>query len=285
MKKILITGHKGLIGKELLNQLAQTNNYEVIVVDRNTSSVNTIKLDLADNWSDNLLPDKIDVVVHLAQSEKFREFPNAALDIFGINTQSTLKLLNYARKVGAQKFVYASSGGVYGSSENSFVENHPLTANKDLGFYLGTKLCSEILVESYSSIFTTNILRFFFVYGREQKKSMLIPRLVESVKNKNKIILQGDNGIVINPIHVSDAATAIVNVIKLNSSDNYNIAGNENLSLKKIAEIISNYTNVEPVFDIKHNEESRNLLGDNSKMIKYLHNPLVKFEEGLKELV
>jgi UDP-glucose 4-epimerase len=288
MKKILITGGNGLIGYELIRQIEGLYKVTMLVREEpvnKRAGINYVVCDLSKEWNDTILPKNIDCVVHLAQSEKFREFPGTALDIFNVNTLTTLKLLNYARNANATNFIYASSGGVYGNSNKGFVENEPLVANKDLGFYLGTKLCSEILVESYANIFNSIILRFFFVYGKNQRKTMLIPRLVESVKSKTKIILQGENGIVINPIHVSDAAKAVAKSIEHVGSNKYNISGNENLSLREIAAKIGTLTDSPPVFDIIPSAESKDLIGDNSKMIKELHKPEVSFSQGVRELI
>ena len=50
------------------------------------------------------------------------------------------------------------------------------------------------------------ITRPFFIYGTNQKKHMLIPRLIQNIKNSNEIILTSNEGIKINPIHVKDAS-------------------------------------------------------------------------------
>src|SRR4030042_288576 len=115
------------------------------------------------------LPKSIDAVIHLAQSEHFREFPMHAESIFKVNTASTLRLLEYARQAQVKIFVLASSGGIYGHGDEGFREDQPIEAKDDLGFYLGTKLCAEIIAENYSSFMNIVILRFFFIYGPRQR--------------------------------------------------------------------------------------------------------------------
>jgi len=230
MLKCLITGATGLIGKKVLQQLRE--NYEVFVLLHNESqnnilnnSVNYIIHDLAGPIDPNRLPEKMDIIIHLAQSEHFRDFPEKAVEVFNVNTLSTLHLLDYAGNSGVKKFIYASSGGIYGTGEHGFKEDEHIIASGDLGFYLGTKLCSEVILKNYSALMDIVILRFFFVYGPGQRKSMLIPRLVESVKNKKSISLQGNDGIKINPTHVDDAAMAVVKALSLNGSYQINVAG------------------------------------------------------------
>lgn len=284
MKHILITGCNGLIGDALIEQLRNKALFQLYGISRSVNTkVSTFELDLSTNWSDDVLPKKIDVVIHLAQSEKFRDFPESANEVFQVNTLSTLKLLEYARKAGAKKFIYASSGGVYGNSDIGFNEESPLQPNKDLGFYLTTKFSSELIVGNYASFFDINILRFFFVYGEKQRKNMLIPRLIDSVKTGKAILLQGEEGIKINPIYVNDAAKAIACIILKNGSFNVNIGGSETASIKGICELIGKQLNVNPFFEYQASEV-KNLIGDISRM-KTIFSPSVTLEQGLKKML
>lgn len=285
MNKVLITGGSGLIGQSLIPKLAA--HFDVISLGK-TSPNGPIKehivLDLASDWSDEVLPSDIDAVIHLAQSAYFREFPEKSENVFQVNTLSTLKLLNYAQKAQASKFMYASSGGVYGKGNESFVEDTPIISNNKLGFYLGTKLCSEVLVESYASFFDVDIMRFFFVYGEQQRETMLIPRLLNAVIAGDPITLQGEGGIKINPIYVEDASQAIVKLLSSKGSHQVNIAGAEVLSLKQIAEIIESKVHHKPSF--KHVEgEPQHLIGDASKMNKLLGKPQTSFSQGIDRLL
>ena len=79
-----------------------------------------VVVDLSSDWKISELPTKIDVIYHLAQSDKFRDFPAGAPDVFQVNINSTAKLLDYAKKTGVKSFIYASSGGVYGNGKNLF---------------------------------------------------------------------------------------------------------------------------------------------------------------------
>ncbi|MEW6470319.1 MAG: NAD(P)-dependent oxidoreductase [Bacteroidota bacterium] len=283
---VVITGSGGLIGSALLAALQ--NKHTLFAVGRSrpsNSEVNFIKLDLSSDWSITALPGKADAIFHLAQSEHFREFPQRTADVFEVNTVSTVKLLDYALKSGVKKFIYASSGGIYGFGDHGFSEEQEVVAHGDLGFYLGTKLCSEILVENYSKFFDVIIARFFFVYGKQQKRSMLIPRLVDNVRSGKEITLQGEEGIKTNPIHVSDAARAMVRCLDVNGSHKINIAGPEVLSLKQICGIIGKKVGKQPVIKYQENSIANHLVADVRKMNKMLGGPVVPFEKGVEDLL
>jgi len=287
-QKILITGASGLLGNRVAK--AFSYNHDVFAIVRELpitkiDGITYIEMDLSsDQWNENALPTSLDTIFHLAQSDKFRDFPNSAIDVFNVNIRSTARLLDYARSISAKRFVYASSGGVYGSGRNAFVENSPITPTGKLGYYLGSKLCSEIIAESYSQIITVGILRFFFMYGQEQKRSMLIPRLVDRIKQGLPISIQGDEGIYINPIHVDDAVQSLKRMINLDYSCTMNIGGPDVLSIRQIATIIAKELGKEAVFENVPGEIN-NLIGDIELMKKNLGEPQIHFSQGVKDLL
>jgi UDP-glucose 4-epimerase len=284
-RRILITGSNGLIGRALSRRLAEHKGFGVTGVGRHASVPGDICLDFAGEWSEADLPERTDVMIHLAQSENFRSFPERAQEIFSVNTVSTLRLLEYARKAGVQKFIYASSGGVYGNSDTMFQENSPLTSSKDLGFYLSTKFCSELLVENYYPFFEIVILRFFFVFGPAQKQDMLIPRLVRAVKSGTPITIQGEEGIRINPIYVEDAVTVMVNALSLKGSHKFNVAGFDTFSLRDIIRMIGEHTGHSPVIVNDRGSTPKSLLGDITKMKELLPHPEYPFSEAIKLMI
>jgi len=286
MKKVLIVGANGLIGRHLIERLR--TEYRVLALGRKDpriKNVSWVEQDLEYEIDFQKFPQEVDKVVYLAQSEHFREFPDKASSIFRVNTLRMLEIIDYARRKNVQNFIYASSGGVYGTGERGFSEDSTVPAKGYLGFYLSTKLCSEILAENYTEYMKIAVLRFFFVYGSGQKRSMLIPRLVDNVRAGNPITLEGEEGILINPTHVSDAVEAISASLCLENSEVFNIGGPDILSLKDICMTIGGRVGVEPVFKMLKNTKPKNLIGDISKMKKQLWEPVINFKKGLESVL
>lgn len=126
----------------------------------------------------------------------------------------------------------------------------PINTFGQLGNYFATKLCSEILTHNYTQFFDVTLLRLFFIYGKGQRRSMLIPRLIDNVRNRVPIKLTVNGGIQINPILVCDVVKLLELLITSSGSYTFNVAGPEVLSLKEILEIIAQETGVEPILDI-----------------------------------
>jgi nucleoside-diphosphate-sugar epimerase len=283
-KRCFITGATGLIGKQVLSNLKET--WEVFGLVRKpeengSGHLRAISCDLAKDWSTDAFPDRVEAVIHLAQSQHYREFPAQSDDIFRVNVSSTHRLLDYAHRAHAETFVLASSGGIYGYGDEPFQEESPISGRGDLGFYLGTKLCSEILAEAYTGFMNVIILRFFFVYGPGQPNDRLIPRLIIAVKRGSPIILHGEEGIKINPIYVTDAANAVCHALELTGSHKINVAGPEVKSLKQIGQHIGIVLKREPVFNIQRQNQPHHLVGATRRMGKLLGQPQVQFEHGI----
>ena len=116
MPNILVTGATGLVGSHLLEPLSRFYNIHAITRSKINNEILKVKwyhADLKDDFNIKILPANIEAVIYLAQSKDYKDFPKKAIDIFEINTVKLLKMLDYARKAGAKKFIYASSGGVY----------------------------------------------------------------------------------------------------------------------------------------------------------------------------
>lgn len=273
--KILVTGAQGLIGRRAVAALAGA--HEVWAVSRTGAALpggRALAADLAAPGFLSALPDGIDTIVHLAQSRHYADFPDQALDVFRVNVQSTALLLDWGRRHGLRRFILASAGGVDAAP----------SAGR-LAYYLGTKRAAELLAGAYGEEFPVVTLRFHFVYGRGQRPTMLVPRLVASVQAGRPITLAGPDGIRVSPTHVDDAAAAIVAAATLEESATIEVGGPESLSLRYIAECIGRRLGRAPVFDVGPRGEAADLVPDTSAFRALLASPGRRFDDGVGDLL
>lgn len=107
-KRIVITGSTGLVGRHFIEHYAHDYEIHALVQkkpDTEQKNVRYYECDLAAGLDVTLLPRTVDAVIHLAQSEKFRDFPASALSVFNVSVAATATLLDYAHKAQASHFV------------------------------------------------------------------------------------------------------------------------------------------------------------------------------------
>ncbi len=284
--KILVVGAAGNLGWFLCKDLVQNSN-DVFALVRPGRDVpdGCVKIEMELREINLEVLPRVDAVVYLAKSKHFRDFPDQWEDIFDINIRITLLLANWARVNGAKGFHYASSGGVYESGVVAVRENAEINVNRDTDFYVASRLSAEVLLRNYASSFESfSLIRPFFIYGPAQARSMLIPRLVDNVRQGREITLVGNEGLKINPIHVTDAAAAVSKLLTIKGFHALNIAGGEVLTLRQIVQTIGHALGKEPILKIKAGE-SGELVGDISKMTELLIEPRIKFRDGIRDLL
>lgn len=280
--KVLIVGASGLLGSSFCNLF--TDKYEIITLGRkNVNLIDNIYQDLAVPINIKLLPTKMDVIMYLGQSNEYKHLIDSSQNIFDINIARVLELLNYAKKIQLKQFIYASSGSVYNASNIPHKEDELIDYAKISNFYASSKICAEILVKNYSDFFTTTIIRPFYMFGEHQSKDMLIKKLIYNIKNEKTIFLNGENGIIINPIYVNYASMVLEKLLLVKRSSIFNIAGKEIISIKEICEIVGNKVLKKPIFE--YSQCSNDLIASTDKINSLFPDDVIKLKTCIINMI
>lgn len=297
MKKnyYLITGASGLLGYEVASKLSgNEKNYIYILIRK--ESVNCIKLknkfnnieviigDLSDINLYDKLPLKLNYIIHLAQSNEYKNFEKGFSDVLNINLKASFDLLQYALKINCERFFYASSGSVYDSDNqlDSFHEYSQLKL-KSIDLYSASKIATERILLAFDKKIEIVIGRFFFLYGLRQKEDMFIPRIINSVHSQKEIQIYKESGLIFNPTSVEFASECLINLLEKKAKGIFNIASKEKISLLDFVKITSEHLNIIPNLKFVSSDKSQNFLASIKlleKTIKINHND--KLEEFIK---
>jgi nucleoside-diphosphate-sugar epimerase len=197
MKKLIITGAEGNLGKHISEQAP----FHCLPVGRS-------------GW-DRLVevaPSDYQALIHCAYDLK-TDINSSPAEVLDSNIQSTARALNLCRVKMIKKFVFISSCSVYGDSSNTSESKlcQPVTMNGRI------KLFNEELIKSFC---TANgigylILRVFNSYGGDDCFSVVKKLMVCARENRPFILVNG--GLAERDfIHVSDVARYVCELLTLN---------------------------------------------------------------------
>jgi nucleoside-diphosphate-sugar epimerase len=261
----------GLLGEEL--------NYMIKKNGGNSTILKNIEYN-----NQNIIPEKIDTVFVVAQSSDYKKNPMTK-DLLYVNTILPLQIAMQAIEKDVKNFVYFSTGSIYQNSVNPHKEEEQIEHSTN-NPYVATKLSSEILLNSWKEKFEKLfIFRPFFMYGSGQNEQQIFPRMINSIKMKEKIQLANNLGLIFNPIHVFDAARFILETVENQSGFNiFNIAGKEKISLKDVVDKISKKIGSTGNIEISNANEAT-VLGSIEKMEKINFEFKINMNDGIEELI
>lgn len=286
--KILVTGASGFIGRNLLPVLTKRGARDTVFAVVRTipkdavPNVKWITADLGNVEWTKCLPDAhFDIVIHLAQSKHYRDFPSRVDDIFKINVQATVELAEWALSHGVSRFLFASTGNVYGFRSTVHREEDRCDPET---MYGASKLSAEILLKPFSDFMVVLALRFFGVYGPGQMEAML-PGIIQRFNAGDEITLAGNVGVRFNPIYVDDCSAAIYGLttaVSLSGYEVLNIGGAELIDLRQVSELMERYSGMKAVIRLT-SDQPKELVGSNEKLHRLCAlTPRTPFQEGFR---
>jgi len=182
-----------------------------------------------------------EIVIHLAAKISVNESIKNPSETFQINIAGTKNVIVACEKNGIKKLIVASSAAVYGEGIKNEKMNEESGKNP-ISPYGESKLKME--EELKNSILKNNIkiiiLRFFNIYGIGQSPEYagVITKFLRKIKNNESLNIFGDGMQTRDFISIQDVVNSINNAIKYNQSGIFNIASGEEITIKKLAQLM-----------------------------------------------
>ncbi len=208
------------------------------------------------------LPKSVKNVFHL-----YEVYKGSFSKMFRSNTSASLLLFDWARAAGVSKFIYLSSGEVYGQGQHLNED----CAYNPRNFYATTKFEAEILLKYYYKSFEINTVRIFFPFGKNLDQGY-IGSLFQLMKSGDTIDTEYR---VISPTFIDDIVMPLVKIREIHSNEIFNICGGS-IEVKTLIEKIEKLCNKSPK---KTNVGRVELTGDSAKarkLLDYAEAPLDK---------
>ena len=249
MKKLFITGGCGYVGSLMIQSFL--DKYIIKNVDtqwfgnklKEDKNLTNIKADIR-NLSGDFVDKNTYAVIHLAN---IANDPSVELDqtlSWEVNVLAAKNLIEKSIKAGVKKFIYASSGSVYGiKTEKNVTEDLDLVP---ISTYNKTKMVCERLLLSYRDKIDVYIVRPATVCGLSPRMRFDVSvnmLTLQALKNK-QITIMGGNQTRPN-IHINDMIRVYEHILVNDIDQGIYNAGFENISILDLGNKIKNKVDCE----------------------------------------
>ncbi len=294
--RIFITGGTGFIGKHVVEELAR-KNHNILILSRKSDTklfrdfknISFIQGDLSGLylWKNQLRKFKPEFAINLA----WEGIPDYGPEMSLKNLMNGLDLITALCELGCKKIVGVGSCWEYKGYTGKISEDAKLNvaafnafvAAKTSLYYFASEMTKKYDIQFIW-------VRPFFVYGLGQKKTSLIPYIINCSKNKKHPVinnLYGGNDF----INVKDVANAIAAILEKNNftSKNliYNIGSGHLVRVQEILKMIYDFYNVK--FQIKKLQSKiipGEIYADISRIKKDVGwRPSISIKKGIKEMI
>jgi len=311
---ILIIGGNGLIGAAVIDVLKYMNeslnyNISIYVTVRNSvklperfkdnKNINVIEYDVLNKLE---LNDKIDFVINTASPADPKSFSTNPIGVIETNFIGTMNVLDYCVNNNIKRFLYVSSGEVYGQAVeeiSSFDENYSgkIDSTSFRSCYPLGKLSAETLCACYKEQKGLDVViaRPCHTYGPtiQRSDSRASSQFIMNVVDGEDIVMKSEGKQVRSYCYSLDCATGLLRILVSGvNGEAYNVANNNSIvSIRELAETISKCGNRKVVFEIPDEQEkkgynpvTRSVL-NGEKLNKLGWNPCYDIHAGVKETI
>jgi nucleoside-diphosphate-sugar epimerase len=252
--KVLITGHRGFVGKHFIKYF-KSKNIEVVGVDIKDGK------DCRDFFK--TCDEVFDLVIHLAAIVGGREtIENEPLSV-ATDLSIDAEMFNWAVKTGQKKIVYYSSSAAYPISlqktnSNVYLKESDIDLNNisNPDFSYGwAKLTGEMLAnfakEKYGM--SVYVFRPFSGFGKDQDLTYPFPSFIDRVcRGVDEFEIWGNGQQVRDFIYIDDIIEATMKAVELDIQEPINLGTGIPTSFNELAKIMFDISGYKPKNGIKH---------------------------------
>ena len=274
--RFLVTGGSGFIGSHVVDALVGAGAEEVLVLDAElrresldaaeaSGRVRAEQGDVRERDAVRAAVEGVDGVFHMAVLPLGAcvEDPRLCHDV---NVGGTLNVLEAAHDAGVKKLVFSSASSVYGDTDETMDESHPLNART---MYGASKVAGEFYVRAFNDTYGLDYvtLRYMNVYGPRQAGGLVVA-VTRRLLAGEAPVLAGDGSQSFDFVHVADVADANLHAMASDVSDDaFNVGSGTEATVREVAERLIDFTGaaVEPVYDTSQRVLMTRRVGSNAR--------------------
>ena len=285
--RILVTGACGYKGTVLVPKLLSAG-HEVLAIDtmwfgnylKPHRNLTVDRLDVRN--TDEIRWDGLDAIIHLSS---IANDPCGDLDpklTWEVSALATMQLADRAVRNGVRRFIYASSGSVYGIKEEAQVtEDLEL---RPISEYNKTKMVAERVLLSYAGDMVVQIIRPATVcgYSPRMRLDVSVNMLTMQALTKEQITVFGGNQVRPN-IHIDDITDVYLFMLDNPQHQGIYNAGFENISIMDIARRVTEHAPAR--ITVTESNDPRSYRVNSDKLLATGFRPKKTVDDAIREIV
>lgn len=247
---------------------------------------------------------KLDIVIHAASQASPKYYGTDPVGTLKANTIGTMNMLELARKNGCEKFLFFSSGEVYGVLDGFVpVIDETYTGNVDItnvrSCYAESKRMGETMCVCYAQQYGlhVNMLRLAHTYGPgcALNDGRVFADFVRNIIDNENIVVNSDGSAKRCFMYVTDMIKALFYVLlKGENKEAYNVSSTKETSIKELAEMLCGlYPERHLHAEFSENKDdnlymkSKSSVGklDNAKLCELGWKQTVSVEDGFRRMI
>ena len=271
---VLITGATGLIGSRLAEKMLEANDCNVYAAGRNMERAMKRFAAFANNphfhfvQYDVTAPLQCDIsfdyIIHAASNASPNFFAEKPVEVMMSNLLGVKNLLDYGKSHGLKRFLYVSSGEVYGEGDGRvFTEDYQgyVDINSPRSCYPSSKRATETLCAAYGKEYGIDfvIARPCHTYGPgfTEQDNRVYAQFIRNVLNSEDIIMKSTGSQMRSWLYVDDCVEGLLTILRKGASgEAYNIAdASSNISIRQLAEMIADIAGRQVIIDMPSDAE------------------------------
>ena len=309
MKKILITGAGGFIGRSLVNHLSKDKNNLVIAMDnefrgslnkiKDSRNIKKVRADILIERNIKKYFKGVNTCFHLAAINGTKNFYNHPKKVLETGIQGTLNVVKQSLENNLNNFIFFSSSEAYQKPKKI-----PTTELEELKVpdvynprlsYGGSKLIGELITINFfkKTKIKYKIIRPHNVYGPDMGKDHVLPELINKISRQKKlqnikIKIFGSGNETRSFIYINDAIDGIIRIYKKGPQNSiFNLGTDQEIKIKNLiknlGKILGKNIKIKP--DALHRGSVSRRCPDVTKLKKLGHRNNFDLMRGLKETI
>lgn len=291
MRKILVLGGNGFLGRNLCNYLAdkgeEVYSFDMSLPEQKDKRIKYVTGDFFDDYTLETVIKGMDVIYHAICTLNPGNSNDKCIVGYERDFVQTAKLCYYLKDTDCRMIFFSSGGTVYGNQEQQPIKEDAVPV--PINHYGNLKLCIENTIRTFNFQMKKNMLvaRISNPYGPGQdyhKGVGFVDAAIKRAISGETIEIWGEGNNVRDYIYIDDLCRMLYALVDYHGEyEVFNLSSNAGASQNDIVDILKKISpDVEVVYKPGRSVDAKKIILDNSRIRSICDFEMVSLEDGMQ---